>query len=142
MFFVIPAQFMFTFIFFFPFQQKTNFISTFLKTLKSGLFNLLAINLSFLLLSLAFFFLISTSIYWLIYEAVTMNLNSELVDSDIVYLIFFLIAITCIITLSFVFFCLYQGVFYFTQKEKHTAEGLISQLDILGNSPRRNVLQK
>jgi len=142
MFFVIPAQFMFTFIFFFPFQQKTNFISTFFKTLKSGLFNLLAINLSFLLLSLAFFFLISTSIYWLIYEAVTMNLNSELVDSDIVYLIFFLIAITCIITLSFVFFCLYQGVFYFTQKEKHTAEGLISQLDILGNSPRRNVLQK
>lgn len=142
MIFMLPVQFIFTFILFFPFKQKTNTFNTFFKTLKAGLFNLFAINLSFLLLSLAFFFLISTSIYWLIYEAITMNLTNEIINSDTVYLIFFLMAITAIVTLSSIFFCLYQGIFYFSQKEKHTAEGLINQLDNLGNSPRRNVLQK
>jgi len=140
--FIIPLQFIGTFALFFPFKNQRTFIATFFKTLKSGLMNLFVINLSFLLLSLAFFFLISTSIYWLIYEAITMNLTNEVINSDNVYLIFFLIAITSIIVLSFIFFCLYQGVFYFSQKEKHTAEGLIEQLDNLGNKIKRYALPK
>ncbi len=139
--FFLPLQFILTFGLFFPYNTNTNSFKTFFKSLKSGLFNLFAIHLTFLLLSLSFFFLISTSVYWVIYEAVTMNLTNDIVDSDTVYLLFFLIAITCIIALSFMFFCIYQGIFYFSQKEKHTAEGLINQLDNLGTSPRRNALQ-
>ncbi len=142
LFFIVPVQFILSFVIFFPFNKTTRSISAFFTTLKSGVFNLLAVNSAFLLLSLAFFFLISTSIYWLIYEAVTMNLTEEVISSDIVYLIFFLIAITCIVALSFIFFCISQGVYYFSQKERHTAEGLTSQLDNLGNSPRRYALPK
>lgn len=104
--------------------------------------NLFIINLVFILLSMALFFLISTSVYWVIYEAVTINLNNDLIDSDTIYLIFFLIATTCILNICFIFFSISQGVYYFSQKEKHSAEGLINQLSNLGNSPRQNVLQK
>ena len=140
--FVLPIQFICTFALFFPHKEQRNFIETFFKTLKSGLMSLFVINLGFLLLGLAFFFLISTSVYWLIYEAITMNLTKDIINSDIVFLVFFLIAITSIISLSFIFFCLYQGVFYFSQKEKHTAEGLIEQLENLGNKTRKYVPQK
>lgn len=140
--FLLPVQFIGTFILFFPFKKKLSFTSSYLRILKSGLMNLFIINLVFILLSLALFFLVSNSIFWLIYEAVAMNLNDNLVDSDTVYLIFFLISITSIISMSFIFFCIYQGIYYFSQKEKHSAEGLINQLHNIGNSPRRNVLQK
>jgi hypothetical protein len=62
-----------------------------------------------------------------------MNLTKDIINSDIVFLISFLIAITSIIALSFFFFCMYQGIFYFSQKEMHTAEGLIDQLENIGN---------
>ncbi|MDB5225825.1 MAG: hypothetical protein JWN78_18 [Bacteroidota bacterium] len=140
--FLLPLQFIGTFVLFFPYHQPSGFVRSFFKSLSSGVINLLAIHIGFLLLSLAFFFLISTSVFWLIYQAVAMNLTNDIINSDTVYLLFFLIAVTSIITLSFIFFCLSQGIFYFSQKEKHTAEGLISELDNLGNSPRRNVLQK
>lgn len=140
--FLLPVQFLSSFVMMFPFKSSTNPVTTFFRTLQNGLVNLLAVHTVFVFLSMAFFFLISTSVYWMTYEAVSMNLNNDIVDSDFIFLLFFLIAISCIITLSFIFFCIAQGVFYFTQKEKHTAEGLITQLEHLGNSPRRNVLQK
>ena len=135
--FILPLQFIGTFVLFFPFYNKSGFLSTFFTSLKSGVFNLFLLNLTFLILSTAFFFLISTSVYWMIYEAVSMNLTNDLTDSDTVFLVFFLIAITAIITLSFIFICIYQGVFYFSQKEKHTAEGLIVQINKIGNSLRK-----
>lgn len=140
--FLLPLQFIGTFILFFPTQQKNGYIPSFFNILKSGLMNLFIINLVFILLSMALFFLISTSVYWVIYEAVTINLNNDLIDSDTIYLIFFLIATTCILNICFMFFSISQGVYYFSQKEKHSAEGLINQLSNLGNSPRQNVLQK
>ena len=138
--FIIPLQFIGTFSLFFPYKNKKNFFGVFFSTLKSGLMNLFVINLGFLLLSIAFFFLISTSVYWIIYEAITMNLTKDIINSDIVFLIFFLIAITSIIALSFFFFCMYQGIFYFSQKEMHTAEGLIDQLENIGNKARNYAL--
>jgi uncharacterized membrane protein SpoIIM required for sporulation len=138
--FVLPLQFIGCFPLFYPYREQTNFLRTFFKTLHAGLFTLFAIHLAFLLLGFAFFFLVSTSVFWLIYEAVAMNLTNEILNSDTVYLVFFLITITGILTLNMLFFCLYQGIFYFSQRERHTAEGLITQLDQLGNNPRRNVL--
>lgn len=140
--FIIPIQFLFTFSLLFPYQNQTNTIRTFFKTLKSGLVNLLALNTVFILLSYAIYLLFSNSIYWLIYEAISMNLTNEIINSDTLYLVFFLISITSIISLSVIFFCLYQGIFYFSQKEKHTAEGLIHQLENLGNKSKRYALQK
>lgn len=140
--FIIPIQFIFTFAIFYPSKQHSNFIVGSFKILKSGLMSLFAINLGFLLLSFGFFMLVSTVLYQFIYDAITMNLTNEVVSSDNVYIGFFLITITFIVALSFIFFCLYQGVFYFSQKEKHTAEGLIEQLENLGNKTKRYALEK
>jgi uncharacterized membrane protein SpoIIM required for sporulation len=140
--FVIPLQFICTFAIFFPYKNQKSFIVTFFKSMKNGVMNLFIINLAFLLFSLALFLLLSTSIYWLVYEAITINLTNDIINSDYVYLIFFLIATTSIVTLSFISFCLYQGIFYFSQKEKNTAEGLIEQLDYLGKRNRRYVFPK
>jgi len=140
--FIIPVQFIFTFAIFYPSKQQSNFIVGSFKILKSGLMSLFAINLGFLLLSFGFFMLVSTVLYQFIYDAITMNLTNEVISSDNVYIGFFLITITFIVALSFIFFCLYQGVFYFSQKEKHTAEGLIEQLEILGNKTKRYALEK
>jgi hypothetical protein len=37
---------------------------------------------------------------------------------------------------------LYQGVFYFSQKEKHTAEGLLEQLERLGSKVKKYAIEK
>lgn len=140
--FIVPIQFLFTYAYLFPYQNQRNSFSTFLKTIQSGLVNLLAINVVFILLSYAIYLLFSNSIYWLIYEAISMNLTNEIINSNTLYLVFFLISITSIISLSVIFFCLYQGIFYFSQRERQTAEGLIHQLENLGNKPKRYVLQK
>ncbi len=140
--FILPMQFVAAFSVFFPYAQtgKARRFNSFTATFKSGLMNLFAIHTVFILLSLALFLLISSSIFWIIYQAVTMNLTSEVADSDFVFLLFFLAAVTTIITISVQFFCIYQGVFYFSQKEKHSAEGLIQELNKLSNSTRKHGL--
>ncbi|MFN8237103.1 MAG: stage II sporulation protein M [Chitinophagales bacterium] len=140
--FIIPMQFIASFSVFFPYAQigTAKRFNSFTTTFKSGLMHLFAIHTVFILLSLALFMLISSSIFWIIYQAVTMNLTNEVADSDSIFLLFFLVAVTTIITISIFFFCIYQGVFYFSQKERHSAEGLIQQLDKLGKSTKKHVL--
>jgi uncharacterized membrane protein SpoIIM required for sporulation len=137
--FIMPMLFTAVYAVFFPYRDlnSNKSLASFSMTFKSGFLNLFAIHLVFMVLSIALFFLMSSSVFWLIYEAVTMNLTNELVDSDMVYLFFFLISVSFVITLSLVFFSLYQGVFYFSQRERHTAEGLKEDLDKLGKTPKR-----
>lgn len=139
--FILPMQFISSFSIFYPYKQPENMsrFKSFTTTFKSGLMNLFAVHTVFILLSLAFFLLISSSIFWIIYQAVTMNLTNDLADSDSIFLLFFLVAVTTVTTISTQFFCLYQGVFYFSQRERHSAEGLIQELDELGKTIQKHV---
>lgn len=139
---ILPLLFISPFSLFFPYKdlRKNKYFGSFFMTFKSGIFNLSAIHICFLLLSVALFLFMSSTVFWIIYQAVTINFTNDLVDSNIVYLVFFLLSVTFVISISILFFSLSQGVFYFSQKEKHTAEGLKIQLDKINKSPKQNVL--
>ncbi len=140
--FVIPLQFIATYALFFPHTNQQNFLATFFKSLKSGLMNLFVLNLGFVLLSIVVFLLFSKVIYSYVYGIISINFNNDILSSDTLFLILFVISTTCIVSISFIFFCLYQGVFYFSQKEKHTAEGLLEQLERLGSKVKKYAIEK
>lgn len=140
--FVIPLQFIATYALFFPHKNQQNFLVIFFKSLKSGLMNLFVINLGFILLSIAVFLLFSKVIYSYLYGIISINFNNDILSSDTLFLILFVTSTTCIVSIAFIFFCLYQGVYYFSQKEKHTAEGLLEQLELVGNKLKRYSVDK
>ncbi|MEZ5054229.1 MAG: hypothetical protein R2807_05605 [Chitinophagales bacterium] len=142
LFFFLPIQFIGAFVLFFPFKEKRNILSSFLNILKSGFMNLFAIHLAFLLFAMAIYFLIyDTHLIYFIYEAINMNFDDAFIDSDVIYLILFLITNSILILISSILFCIYQGIFFFSQRELQSAEGLMQQLNQIGQK-RNHVLQK
>lgn len=136
--FLIPFQFLITFPVFFPFQDQKNFFSAFFKSTRNGLFQLLLLNLVLLFMGMLIFLFINLFIFGTLYDAVTLNLSREIVDGRTFFLVFFLLSASTIISSSLIFFSVSQAVFYFSQKEKHTAEGLILKLQSLPNISERN----
>jgi len=142
LFFLVPIQFIGTFILIFPTIEKTNFVNAFFQVTINGIFNLFIINLVFFLLIYSFYTLTQeTSLIGIIQNAISMNFNDEVFESNQFYLIVYLITVSPIIILAYIFLTIYQGVFYFSQKEKISADGLKNQIENLGKH-KKNVLQK
>lgn len=139
--FVIPFQFIGGYLLYFPFIEKRNFISSFFRILRNGWINLFAINLVFYIILYMLFMLFDTSLFEIIYEAILMNLDDSIMSVNTFFVLFFTFITSFIIILYFILLSIYQGVFYFSQKEKQDAEGLLQQLSTLGTH-KRNVLQK
>ena len=142
LFFLVPIQFIGTYILIFPTIEKTNFVNAFFQVTINGIFNLFIINLVFFLLIYSFYTLTQeTSLIGIIQNAISMNFNDEVFESNQFYLIVYLITVSPIIILAYIFLTIYQGVFYFSQKEKISADGLKNQIENLGKH-KKNVLQK
>ncbi len=142
LFFLVPIQFIGTYILIFPTIEKTNFVNAFFQVTINGIFNLFIINLVFFLLIYSFYTLTQeTSLIGIIQNAISMNFNDEVFESNQFYLIVYLITVSPIIILAYIFLNIYQGVFYFSQKEKISADGLKNQIENLGKH-KKNVLQK
>lgn len=139
--FLMPIQFIGSYILFFPFKDKRNFIASLLRILKNGVINLFALNIVFYVVIYLIFLTLNSYLFSIVYEAIVMNFDDSFIDSDVFFIVFYVLSTTFITTISFIFLSIYQGIFYFSQKEKQDAEGLLEQLSTVGTH-KRNVLQK
>jgi uncharacterized membrane protein SpoIIM required for sporulation len=86
--------------------------------------------------------LFNTGCYWFIYEGIILNFNNNIISEDTIYVAFHSFAFCLSIGISLYLITFFIGVFYFSQKEKITAEGLSNKLDAIGNKFRRYTFDK
>jgi uncharacterized membrane protein SpoIIM required for sporulation len=132
-FFTGAVFFLLLFAVYFKPANEKNPAKIFLASLRSEKMSLLAINISFFILIYGFIELFNSSVYQIIYEGITFSLDKDTTDSHVVYLVFFLFSIGIIFTGTIILYSLFQGVFYFSQHERHYATGLQEKLEQIGS---------
>lgn len=140
--FALPFQFMVSYVLFFPRQQKENFVFTTFRITVTGLFKIMVLNFLFIAFICLLYALLNSSVYWIIYEFVNTNLTDNVSTRDKAYLLLEIITVHSIIAIASIIFCMYQGIFYFSQKEKISAEVLKAELENIKITKHRNVLFK
>jgi hypothetical protein len=134
--FVLPVHFIATYALYYPYYYQTTFFKRYFQTIKSEILSYIVLLLIFMFITFMIFTLVNSELYMMLYEAIAMNLKETSVNANMLYLTFFIFSNMVLFSFILILFNLYQAVFYFSQKEKNTAEGLLNQLEKIGTKRR------
>jgi len=134
--FVLPVHFIATYALYYPYYYQTTFFKRYFQTIKSEILSYIVLLLIFMFITFMIFTLVNSELYMMLYEAIALNLKETSVNANMLYLTFFIFSNMVLFSFILILFNLYQAVFYFSQKEKNTAEGLLNQLEKIGTKRR------